>query len=506
MKKRPLCPTSIVCALGVLLCFRAASTVPASAAEAADGPFQATGFKVGEVTSDSAIVWMRTTLRAKPNPGDAPMATFVYDTAEKYTPNARTRAKRPKGRIVAVTYPEGMSAADIRYAAPGVSGETRVLYGLARGETSEWQETEWGAVDPSADFTRQIKLTELKPNTRYRVRVETRSPDGSAGQTLEGGFLTAADPGTPAEVVFAVSTGQMFADQDCPAGFKIYRSILKQDPSFFVHTGDIVYYDRLAKTLDLAHWHWQRTYGLPSNVEFHRQVASYFIKDDHDSWTNDCWPNWNNTSMFEFTFKQGLRAFTQQVPMGGRTYRKVRWGNDLEVWLVEGRDYRSPNTMPDGPDKTIWGKEQKDWFKRTVQASDATFRVLISPTPVVGPDRDNKRDNHSNKNFKHEGDEIRQFISQQKNMVVVCGDRHWQYHSIDPQTGVREYSCGPASDSHAGGWSQKDLRPDYHQYLKVAGGFLTGTAERDANGKPTLTFRYHDVDGGIRYEDVLQGE
>jgi hypothetical protein len=110
--------------------------------------------------------------------------------------------------------------------------------------------------------------------------------------------------------------------------------------------------------------------------------------------------------------------------------------------------------MPDGTDKTIWGKEQKDWFKRTVQASDTTFRVLISPTPVVGPDRHSKRDNHSNKNFKHEGDEIRQFISQQKNMVVVCDDRHWQYYSISllPHLPISRFSFSAASTNLLGPW------------------------------------------------------
>ena len=43
--------------------------------------------------------------------------------------------------------------------------------------------------------------------------------------------------------------------------------------------------------------------------------------------------------------------------------------------------------MPDGPDKTIWGREQLAWLKESILASDAAFRVLISPTPIVGPDR-----------------------------------------------------------------------------------------------------------------------
>ena len=77
--------------------------------------------------------------------------------------------------------------------------------------------------------------------------------------------------------------------------------------------------------------------------------------------------------------------------------------------------------MPDGPGKTIWGKEQKQWFFDTVKASDATFRILLSPTPIVGPDRKNKNDNHANAGFTHEGNEIRTFIGEQKNMFVICG-------------------------------------------------------------------------------------
>jgi alkaline phosphatase D len=322
---------------------------------------------------------------------------------------------------------------------------------------------------------------------------------------IEGGFSTAALADKPQRVVFTVSTGQAYPDQDLPgSGYKIYPAMLKLDPSFFVHTGDILYYDKLAKTLPLARWHWARMYSLPTNVEFHRQVASYFIKDDHDTWMNDCWPGRKTRFMGDFTFEQGLEVFPEQVPMGERTWRTFRWGKDLQVWLVEGRDYRSPNTMPDGPDKTIWGKEQKKWFKRTVSESDATFRILISPTPLVGPDRKNKHDNHSNADFAHEGNELRQFISKQKNMYVVCGDRHWQYISVDSKTGVREYSCGPASDKHAGGWSNDQRLPE-HRYLNVIGGFLAGTVERE-EGKPTLTFRFYGVDGDVLKEDRLTAQ
>lgn len=469
----------------------------ACAVYADSGPYQATGFKVGEVTDSSAVVWTRLTLRAERNASDAPMFEIQYVKGDK--------AGKGKRRAVdGLVYPPGVTVADIRDAAPGASGQIRVFYKPA--DDKAWLETAWCDVDPDRDFTRQTLLTDLKPDTRYAVRVETRkAPGASPGQTLDGGFRTASDPSTPIRVVFTVSTGQGYGSQDRTDGYRIYPEMQKLNPSFFVHTGDIVYYDKLAKTIELARYHWQRTYSLPTNVAFHRQVGSYFIKDDHDTWLNDCWPSMKTDAMYQFTFAQGLAVFPEQVPMRDKTYRTYRWGKDLQIWLVEGRDYRSPNTMPDGPEKTIWGTEQKAWLKRTVKASDATFRVLISPTPIVGPDRDNKRDNHSNKSFAHEGNEVRQFIAGQKNMVTVCGDRHWQYMSIHPETGVREYSCGPVSDKHAGGWKKDDLRPDYHRYLNVIGGFLSATVDR-VDGVPTLTFRHHDVRGKVRFEDRLTGE
>jgi alkaline phosphatase D len=225
------------------------------------------------------------------------------------------------------------------------------------------------------------------------------------------------------------------------------------------------------------------------------------MKDDHDTWINDAWPTREARMMGDFTFAEGQATFLEQVPINDVTYRTFRWGRDLQIWMVEGRDYRSPNTDPDGPKKTIWGAEQVAWFKRTVEESDATFRILISPTPLVGPDRDNKFDSHANVGFRFEGDMLRQWVSQQRDMVVISGDRHWQYVSVDDETGLREYATGAASDEHADGWKQGDVRPE-HRYLNVVGGFLTVMVDRQ-QGKPLLTLRHHDVLGNVLHQDEL---
>lgn len=463
---------------------------------APQGPYQAMGIKIGEVTDHSAIVWTRLTRHPERVGKEGGLPTVQYQNPE--TGEIVPRQGR-QDFVPLVSFPESKTIDTIEGAVPGMTGQVRVRY--KSEAASDWQETSWQAVDPEADFARQFPLSDLQAGTRYLVQVQSR-PEGKSriSAVTQGRFRTAPDADQPARVLFMVSTGQAYPDQDAPGGgYKIYPAMLKLDPDFFVHTGDIVYYDQLAKTLPLARWHWARMYSLPTNVLFHNQVASYFIKDDHDTWMNDCWPGMQTRFMGDFTFEQGQKVFLDEVPMGERTWRTYRWGADLQIWLVEGRDFRSPNDMPDGPEKTIWGQAQKEWFKRTVQASDAAFRVLISPTPLVGPDRERKHDNHSNKDFKTEGDELRRFISQQNNMVVACGDRHWQYVSVDPATGLREYSCGPASNEHAGGWAPDDKRPE-HLYLNVVGGFLAMEVTR-VDGQPTLFARHYSVDGELLNED-----
>ena len=466
------------------------SILLASRAAFADGPQMATGFKIGEVTDQSAIIWTRLTARAERNPTNAPMVKVLY---EGNLTDREAWVQRGSAKCVGVEYLPGATVADLPEAAPGTNGEVRVAYRVVGGA---WTETAWAAVDASKDFTRQFALDGLKPATDYELRVEAHG-----GATLTGQFRTAPLPATPARVVFGVTTGTTYKDRDSATGFQMYDAMLKLGLSFFVHTGDIEYYDQLAKNIALARYHWQRMYSFAGNVAFHRQVPTYFEKDDHDTWLDDCYPTMTTPYMGEFTFAQGQAVFREQVPMGARTFRTYRWGKDLQIWLVEGRDFRSANDAPDGPDKTIWGAEQKAWFKRTVRESDATFRVLISPTPLVGPDRGGKNDNHANAGFTHEGDELRAFIGGQTNLVVVCGDRHWQYHSVDAKTGAQEFSCGPATDKHAGGYSDKNKQPE-HRYLKVRGGFLTGTVER-CDGKPTLTFRFYSPTGEVQYEHVL---
>lgn len=437
----------------------------------------ANGIKVGEVDADSAIIWTRLTAHPDRN---------TEGTAFDPTQTAQEQPQYPDLSIM-------------QDSVSGTEGKVKVTY-WPTAEESKKRSTMWESVYSENDYTHQFQLEDLEPATAYSLLIEGNNNDKSC--RLEGGFRTAPNKDQASDIRFVVTTCGDYHRRDDPEnGHKIYPQMLALEPDFFVHTGDIEYYDRpgpFAKNIALARFKWNRIYSTPYLRTFHKQISSYFIKDDHDTLKDDAWPG---QSYFDLTWEQGLTTFREQIPMGEKTYRTIRWGKDLQIWLVEGRDFRSPNNMPDGPEKTIWGAEQKQWFFDTVRASDATFKVLLSPTPVVGPDRlKGKNDNHSNAAFATEGNEIRAFIAAQPNMYVVCGDRHWQYASIDLKTGLREFSCGPASDKHAAGYSE-EFYGEMHRFLRVKGGFLSVDVVSNA-GK--ITFKHHRVDGSVCYEESFR--
>lgn len=459
---------------------------------AAEPVYMADGIKIGEVTPDAAIVWVRLTRAPERNAGGAPFPEV-------------TGKDRAGGDLSVSEITGGRALVEMEGAVPGAAGLVRVIWMPAERLDGKIDGA-WQAVDPARDFTCQFPLTGLTPDTPYALIVEGKA-DAESEVTcrVQGRFRTAPLPDSEAPVNFMVVTCGDYPRRDDPErGHKIYDTMLTLKPDFFVHTGDIEYYDKplpWGPAPELVRFKWNRFYALPFQRTFHCNVASYFMKDDHDTLCNDCWPGQHYGAL---TWEQGLAIFAEQVPIGPMPYRTFRWGRDLQIWLVEGRNFRSPNTMRDGPEKSIWGAEQKAWFKRTVQESDATFRVLISPTPLVGPDRENKNDNHANEGFSHEGNELRRFMASMKNMIVINGDRHWQYASVDKETGLREFGTGPHSNEHAGGWEPWDMRPE-HRYLKVQGGFLQVTVARE-DGQPRMTLCHRDVLGKVYNEVVLPAE
>ena len=88
------------------------------------------------------------------------------------------------------------------------------------------------------------------------------------------------------------------------------------------------------------------------------------------------------------------------------------------------------------------------------------------------------------------------------NFFVVCGDRHWQYYSIDP-SGVEEFSTGAIIDENSrmgrapgdpSGNDPKRLIKQPYTSKEPSGGFLKVTV-RPGPANPTAFFGFYDEHG-----------
>lgn len=465
-------------------------TAPPPRDTAGAGPFLANASRNGWADQSSIVIWTRTTARREMVADGKPFVSLSPEQAD-----ALARGRDP-GALLRAQLPDGAALDEMNGACPGAPGRVRLSY-FPESSWAEMRHTDWVTTVRERDFTAQWKLEGLVPGSRYSTVIEAQTPAGAPAAVLRGSFRTAPPPDESPPLVFCITTCHDFIRRDDgPRGHRIYAALRSLAPDFVVHAGDIEYYDQpdpWAVTVDLMRFKWARIFSLPANRDFYNRTTSYFIKDDHDTLTNDSWPGQRYGAV---TFEEGVRLFNEeQFPARAPRYAHVRWGRDLEIWILEGRDYRSPNTLPDGPEKTILGREQKAWLFATLRASDAPFKVVLSPTPIVGPDRPRKSDNHANESFAWEGREIRAALSAIPGVIVFCGDRHWQYASVDERTGLWEFGCGPGSERHELGWKPGDERPA-HRFLRVDGGFLSGRLAPgvDAAGS-TLTIRHHSVAG-----------
>lgn len=429
-----------------------------------------------------------------------------------------------QSRLTAIPGPDLDASGDI----PGAAGVASFEWSPSADFTAA-RRTEWLRATAEHDFIVRVRLRELAPGTTYHYRLVCGADEATSRPGPTRRFRTLPSPDSSAPLSFTMGSCQNYAfflngpdgrgpgapEPDRRLGYPAYAAMNDLEPDFFIGTGDIVYYDHpattAARTLAEMRRKWHEQARLPRLVEFLGHTAAYWSKDDHDFRFNDADSSGRRLPAAE----TGIDVFREQMPLldaadrNSPSYRTHRVHRHLQLWFMEGRDHRSPNATPDGPGKSLWGKEQRAWLEQTLQQSDATWRVIISPTPMVGPDRASKRDNHANLGgFRHEAEAFFDWAKTSgiANLLVFCGDRHWQYHSIHP-SGVEEFSAGALNDENAThGVKPGDPRgtdPDgliRQPFLsaKLTGGFLHVTVG-EKNHKSTLRIACIDDEGTTQY-------
>ncbi len=240
------------------------------------------------------------------------------------------------------------------------------------------------------DHTVKIALSGLKPATRYAYELQ------GAGETVRGEFVTAPPGDRPARVHFLWS-GDLGGGGFCrrvEGGYPIFRTMARQKPDFFLFVGDTIYADVkcdkpgvvagadfAARTL--GEYRRRHLYNREDAAvqELFRLTSVYAIWDDHEVRNDFSGPS-------EPLMPAGRRAFLDYWPIvppaaePTRLYRKLRWGRLLEVFILDTRQYRSPNTDLDGPGKTMLGAAQRRWLVDNVTTSTAVWKIVVSSVPL----------------------------------------------------------------------------------------------------------------------------
>ncbi|MCF6313241.1 MAG: alkaline phosphatase D family protein [Verrucomicrobiales bacterium] len=406
----------------------------------------------------------------------------------------------------------------------------------------EQKQTLTAAASPEHDFIARVAFKNLKPGTLYQCKTRIGMDKSQLSDGPTATFKTLPGAESDQAVRFVVVTGMNYAkfhgdqriDQaehllenntklpapyagdDKELGYPALAAILKAQPDFFVATGDNVYYDTpnnpAAHSITELRQKWHEQFVQARFKDLFAAVPTYWMVDDHDYRTDDC----DNSGDYEPSPALGKRIMLEQLPYAkmddadALTYRTHRISRDLQIWLPEGRIHRSPNAMPDGPEKTIWGAKQKAWIKKTLSKSDAKYKLFISPTPMLGPDDLRKKDNHTNfGGFRNERDDFFAFLKDsgidKKGFFIICGDRHWQYHSVD-SSGLEEFSCGALIDANSrlgrkpGDPKSTDakglIKQPYYQTPR-SGGYLMVEVKPTGKTNAKLKVTWHDEHGEI---------
>jgi len=379
------------------------------------------GVATGDVTSNSALVWFRTA---------------------------------------------GPARARVEWA-PGGSGNSReVAFARSAVITTTTEQ----------DFTATLRLDGLAPATSYQYRVvpADREEQDPVRETDRGQFTTSASSDVPETVTFLWG-GDLGGQQRCRlegSGYAIFDRMLGTRPAFALLLGDLIYGDDrcpsppnvpggdfVASTLEdfRAKHRYQR--GDQALQRFLSAVPVYATWDDHEVRNNFSGPH-------EPLMPAGRQALLEYWPIGAppedphRLYRTFRRGADLELFVLDTRQYRSRNGEPDGERKTMLGATQREWLLDGLIHSTATWKVIATSVSLSNrkagtvqiPGNDSWARGTDGTGFQTELRTIVSTIRDRhiRNVVWLAADVHYaQVNAYDPDgdgaVDFHEFICGPLS-------------------------------------------------------------
>lgn len=277
---------------------------------------------------------------------------------------------------------------------------------------------------PASDLTGKVRLRGLHPGREvfYRVQLEDLDDPLVTSEPVDG-FLRTASQRRGQDVSFVWGgdiAGQGYGINPEFGGYRIFRSMEAVEPDFFLCSGDTVYADgpvpervtlpdgRVWRNLitpeksnvaeTLAEYRGQYAYNLMDDNlrRFTARVPQINQWDDHEV-LNNWYPGEVLPGSDPHVEKQvdvlagrAKQAFFEWLPITpgaegvGRVYRKIARGPLLDVFMLDMRTYKDPNDGNRYADaaRGLLGAEQREWLKRELVASRATWKVIANDLPL----------------------------------------------------------------------------------------------------------------------------
>jgi alkaline phosphatase D len=282
------------------------------------------------------------------------------------------------------------------------------------------------SVEKNADNTALIRLENLEPATAYYYRAAVA--DKQPGYVAH--FITAPKPQDPAIVSFCFSGDTRESYQP----FTVMDAIRAQRPDFFVHLGDTIYADRGGSAHRLSDfWAKYRANRGDAWSQFClAETSAYVVWDDHE--VEDNYLPGNPLA------SAGRKAFLDYWPIQRhpeepeRIYRSFRWGQALELFLLDVRQYRDPKRG------TMLGQAQKEWLLEQVARSQAIFKFIATAVPMAGGGIDRWD------GYPTERAEILRYLKDKKisGVVFLSADLHCAAITRIPKSnGLKNITAGP---------------------------------------------------------------
>lgn len=312
---------------------------------------------------------------------------------------------------------------------------------------------------PALAHAVHVEAQGLRPGRTYWYRFRAGSELSPIGRTR-----TAPAPGDASRFRFAFASCQQYEQ----GYFAAYRDMARRDLDLVVHLGDYIYEKSWGSGLVRRH-----EVGIPTTLpEFRERYALYkldpdlqaahaafpwlSIWDDHevaDDYANDRSYTTRDPKQFIKMREAAYQAYYEHMPMPATArprgplatiYERYRFGDMLDLLLLDDRQYRSPpacvgggrpTTVPDCGERTseartMLGTEQEAWLDGQIATAKSRWTIVAQQTLMAELERKSKgHDRYWMDGWDGYPNARRRLLDsiarhKPRNPVVIGGDRH----------------------------------------------------------------------------------